>query len=272
MAKRTITAIVLLTVSLGAILAGNPLPTMVLLYAVALLGAMELSALTGTKTLTAYLIIFCLFTTAPLLDFWLGYGLIVVSLFWVMGGVCLFIWKPNYRMVAYGTLFWVFCGSLCGIALQQQSIGSGSFAPNLLLLAIAPLWVGDSAAYFIGKAWGKHKLAPTISPNKTVEGAVANLLGCLLAAFALGAWLKLSVPVSLAVGLSTGVFGQVGDLLQSRLKRRADVKDSGSLLPGHGGVLDRLDSFLFSSFPTLLAIYLINPELFHVKQWPLWAP
>ena len=75
-------------------------------------------------------------------------------------------------------------------------------------------------------------------------------------------------PIPVAVGLSTGVLGQVGDLLQSRIKRLAQVKDSGSILPGHGGVLDRLDSFLFSSYPSLLALYLLAPDEFHVKQWP----
>jgi phosphatidate cytidylyltransferase len=142
------------------------------------------------------------------------------------------------------------------------------FATNLLLLALLPLWVGDSLAYFVGKAIGKHKLAPKISPNKTWEGAIANLVGCLVAAYAIGLWLEVPLAASIAVGLTTGILGQVGDLLQSRLKRLAEVKDSGSILPGHGGVLDRLDSFLFSSYPSLLALYLLAPETFHVKQWP----
>ena len=245
---------------------------MVLVYAIALLGALELTTMTGTKPMTAWLIVFFLFTTAPLLELVLGYGLLAVTVYWVLGALCLFIWKPNNRSLAYGLLFWLFSGCLCALALQQQALGEGSFAPNLLLLAIMPLWVGDSLAYFIGKKWGKHKLAPNLSPNKTIEGAIANLIGCLSFATGLGLGFGLPLGVSAAIGLSTGILGQVGDLLQSRLKRRAEVKDSGSILPGHGGVLDRLDSFLFSSFPSLLVMFFIQPELFHVKQWPLWAP
>jgi phosphatidate cytidylyltransferase len=165
-------------------------------------------------------------------------------------------------------VFWVACGALSALWLQRQPFGNSNFAPNLLLIALLPLWVGDSLAYFVGKAIGKHKLAPSISPNKTWEGAIANLVGCLAAAYAIGSWLQLPVAASIAVGLTTGMIGQVGDLLQSRIKRLANVKDSGSILPGHGGVLDRLDSFLFSAYPSLLALWLLAPEAFHVKQWP----
>ena len=136
---------------------------------------------------------------------------------------------------------------------------------NALVLALVPLWVGDSAAYFIGKSVGRRPLAPNISPNKTVEGSVANLIGCLIAAFAIGHYFNLPWSVPLAFGLSTGLFGQVGDLLQSKLKRDAGVKDSGSLLPGHGGVLDRLDSLLYSAPISLGCATLLASSVFHVK-------
>jgi phosphatidate cytidylyltransferase len=114
-------------------------------------------------------------------------------------------------------------------------------------MALAPLWVGDTAAIFVGRAIGKHPLLPKISPKKTVEGAVANLMGCVLAAIALGALLAEPIAVSAAVGLAAGVFGQAGDLFESHIKRRAGVKDSGTILPGHGGLLDRVDSLLFTA-------------------------
>jgi len=120
-----------------------------------------------------------------------------------------------------------------------------------------PIWAGDTAAIFAGKAFGKHKLAPNISPNKTWEGSIANLLACIGCAFALGMPNHVSALACLLVGLSTGILGQIGDLYESLLKRRAGVKDSGTLLPGHGGMYDRLDSLMMSAAPSvLILIYL----------------
>jgi phosphatidate cytidylyltransferase len=121
-----------------------------------------------------------------------------------------------------------------------------------VLIALLPLWAGDSAAIFAGKAFGKHPLAPSISPKKTWEGGIANFLACVLTAYGVGQWIGLPVPHSLAIGASTGILGQVGDLFESWLKRKAGVKDSGTILPGHGGFLDRLDSLLFTAIPAVL--------------------
>jgi phosphatidate cytidylyltransferase len=121
-----------------------------------------------------------------------------------------------------------------------------------LLLVLLPLWAGDTAAIFAGKAFGKRLLAPKISPKKTVEGAVANLLGCLLLAWLTAQWLGAGPMVAVGCGLICGLAGQAGDLFESSLKRKAGVKDSGSLLPGHGGLLDRVDSLLFSAPLVLL--------------------
>jgi phosphatidate cytidylyltransferase len=120
-----------------------------------------------------------------------------------------------------------------------------------VLIALLPLWAGDSAAIFAGKAFGKHPMAPTISPKKTWEGGIANFLACVLTAWGVGVWIGLPVGHAVAVGVSTGILGQVGDLGQSWLKRKVGVKDSGTFLPGHGGFLDRLDSLLLSALPTV---------------------
>lgn len=114
-------------------------------------------------------------------------------------------------------------------------------------MAVVPLWGGDTAAYFVGKSFGKRLLAPKISPKKTIEGGIANVLACLLVASLLGPHLGFVLPISCAVGLAAGVLGQAGDLFESHLKRQAGVKDSGSILPGHGGMLDRIDSILFTA-------------------------
>lgn len=121
-----------------------------------------------------------------------------------------------------------------------------------VLIALLPLWAGDSAAIFAGKAFGKHPLAPSISPRKTWEGGIANFLACVLTAYGVGQWIGLPVANSLAIGASTGILGQVGDLFESWLKRKAGVKDSGTILPGHGGFLDRLDSLLFTAIPAVV--------------------
>ena len=116
-----------------------------------------------------------------------------------------------------------------------------------LFLVIVACWAMDTAAYAIGKLFGRHKLCPAISPGKTVEGAVAALLAATLLAACLGRWFGLSVPYGVVLGVIIGVGGQLGDLSKSILKRQAGVKDSGAILPGHGGILDRFDSLLFSA-------------------------
>lgn len=119
-----------------------------------------------------------------------------------------------------------------------------SFALMLLLFGI--IWACDTAAYYTGRSLGRHKLAPTISPNKTWEGFFGGVAGAMLLAFVLQQfWLPgLTAVDALGLALIGGVFGQAGDLLESALKRSADVKDSGTLLPGHGGMLDRFDSII----------------------------
>jgi phosphatidate cytidylyltransferase len=116
-----------------------------------------------------------------------------------------------------------------------------------VLWLLAMLWLGDSGAYFVGRAIGRRKLAPTLSPAKTVEGALANLALCLLVGWQGGVALGLPLGWAIAGGLGVGVLGQLGDLFESALKRAVGVKDFGGILPGHGGVLDRFDSFLFSA-------------------------
>ena len=131
-----------------------------------------------------------------------------------------------------------------GMDAAEQHLG-GWF----VIVLLAAIWICDTAAYFGGKTLGKHKLAPNISPNKTIEGALFGLLFGILSFWGLASlWLEdLPIAYVLASGLIVGVFGQVGDLLESRFKRDAGVKDTSTLLPGHGGLLDRFDSLIFVS-------------------------
>lgn len=122
------------------------------------------------------------------------------------------------------------------------------WGPQWTLYVVVLIWVADVFAYFAGRQFGQKKLAPRISPGKTREGVYGALLGCALYAAALGAWVlpvpAAALPLFVALALLTVVFSVVGDLFESLIKRHANMKDSGSLLPGHGGVLDRVDSML----------------------------
>lgn len=118
---------------------------------------------------------------------------------------------------------------------------------ELVLFTLALIWLGDTLAYFIGRAMGRLPMAPTISPKKTWEGAAGNVIGSLLAAGAFGWWMKMDAKPLLAMAVLANVAGQLGDLAESAYKRGAGVKDSGTLLPGHGGVLDRIDSLIFAA-------------------------
>jgi phosphatidate cytidylyltransferase len=124
--------------------------------------------------------------------------------------------------------------------------GASSQGPAVLLFAMVIIWVGDSAAYFVGRSIGKYKLAPHLSPNKTWEGTVASFLGSLVVAVVFARLVTVPLPHLLGMAAVGNVAGQVGDLVESAYKRSAGVKDSGSLLPGHGGVLDRIDALILA--------------------------
>ncbi len=130
------------------------------------------------------------------------------------------------------------------VALGAVTVSIGACWMAGLMIVI---WGMDTAAYGVGKAIGRHKLCPTISPGKTVEGAVAALITAIALTTGIGHWLGLGLLHAVTLGAMLGVVGQVGDLFESALKRAAGVKDSGVLLPGHGGVLDRFDSLLLSA-------------------------
>lgn len=124
--------------------------------------------------------------------------------------------------------------------------GIEGVGPELLLFALVIVWVGDTAAYFVGRSIGTHKLASHLSPQKTWEGAFASLLGSLLVGMVFYRWIGIPLGQVLGMAVVGNAFGQAGDLLESAYKRSAGVKDSGSLLPGHGGILDRIDALILA--------------------------
>jgi len=163
-------------------------------------------------------------------------------LIWILAlrGRSLNVILPMTAMAVFGVIY-IFGSWRCGIALRTMS-------PWWMLFATAINWTGDTFAFYFGKNFGRHRLAPVVSPNKSWEGTLASLIGTLL----LGVWFlhwkfpQVDLLPAVILCLTANVSGQLGDLCESAIKRGAGVKDSGHLLPGHGGWLDRVDSSLFS--------------------------
>jgi phosphatidate cytidylyltransferase len=178
---------------------------------------------------------------------------LVVTLFWLLIVPFWLVkkWTVNkYVMALLGLLLMasVWLGLICAKGAD----------PLLLLALLATIWIADSAAYFAGKNFGKYKLAPNISPKKTWEGVLGALIAVTL--FGLVLYLRFDVKtlaIFPALWIITSL-GVIGDLFESMLKRQANIKDSGNLLPGHGGVLDRIDSIIPSLPIAILMIYAYN--------------
>lgn len=122
------------------------------------------------------------------------------------------------------------------------------------------IWICDSAAFFLGTAFGKHKLFPRVSPNKSWEGAIAGFIFAIITMITAKALLlnELTLIDSLIVGIIVGSIGQLGDLVESLFKRDAGVKDSSALIPGHGGILDRFDSLLLTAPAVYIYLFLFS--------------
>ncbi len=131
--------------------------------------------------------------------------------------------------------------------------------PWIIVLLLAIVWLGDTAAYYVGSRIGRHKMAPVISPKKSWEGAAASFAAALLSAAVWDYCRRGTLePGLLAVAAATAVAAQIGDLVESMIKRGSGVKDSGNILPGHGGILDRMDAMLFAAPVLLIGLWLLG--------------
>lgn len=172
---------------------------------------------------------------------WLGMGAHLAGFIWIAGFMSTFILIRSYRVIS-------------------DSITQIDSGFRLTLALFVSVWVCDTAAYFFGKYFGQMKIAPKVSPNKTVLGTAAGVLGAVITMqiFGLQNWVPdFSGGDYLALGVITGGFGQLGDFVESRFKRDMGVKDSGTFLPGHGGILDRFDSLLYVMPVTAVYIQLL---------------
>nr|WP_298001784.1 phosphatidate cytidylyltransferase [uncultured Flavobacterium sp.] len=160
------------------------------------------------------------------------------------------LFKKLIHLIGYVTLPF--------LIITQLPYLNGNYSPFLLLSIFIMIWCNDTFAYICGRLLGKHKLYEKISPKKTIEGFIGGLLFTQLAAFIIykTSSLQIALIAWLLIALGISVLGTVGDLIESKYKRQAGVKDSGNIMPGHGGILDRFDSILFAA-PFLFLIYKI---------------
>ena len=262
MKQRVTSAIILLTVTFGCILLSEP--SRVLFFAVAgFLCSYELSR--NLEKLEIYCCAWVMYTHMVLQAV---LALIHAEAVFCIAALALAIYLAMFSGIlhkkvsgpgAFYTVSGVAYPGFLFVLLMRISVTP--LWRETLLMAAAATWVCDSFALFGGMRFGKHKLAPLVSPKKTVEGAVCGLLSSILSGL-LAYWiLGMSTPVSLRLCLLTAflacVMGQIGDLAESLLKRMIGVKDFSNLIPGHGGVFDRADSLLFS-IPTVYLCFLVN--------------
>ncbi len=259
MKTRVLTALVLLAIVLAAFAAPSAIPIVALAAIASFLAAAEAPSLISGLPKWAPWVMSCfaagLVATSSAVPMEGSFGVALVVLL-AAGATVTLAKKPAAR--AIGLTLYASIPLACLAAFHSHSAFDGWSLARPSIAVMVPLWLGDTAAIFAGKAFGKHLLAPNISPKKTVEGGVANLIFCIIGAFLLMPFQSFTPLAAICIGLSAGVLGQAGDLLESHWKRAAGAKDSGGLLPGHGGILDRIDSLLLSAIPSLLSLHYLS--------------
>jgi phosphatidate cytidylyltransferase len=173
----------------------------------------------------------------PFLAFWTAASLAIVYE-WIM-----LVSRPGGRMSAITLAGFVYAGALLASVLLLRA--DAEYGRTAMLFLFAVVWSTDIAGYFVGRAFGGPKLMPRVSPNKTWSGAIGGTVVAIAASCAVSGWSDAGVTVATAIlALVLSLAAQVGDLFESFLKRRFDAKDASKLIPGHGGVMDRLDGFI----------------------------
>lgn len=250
MVQRIASAVVLVPVVLGIIQYGSPELFLVLVLAAILGGWREYVALARNMGVEPYpwvgavlciLLLFC-FHSNDYFSLWGLTALVALFITWYVKASEI---RGAIDQVAYNFLGLIYVAGLMGGFILLRGQEQANLWIYFLFMII---WSGDTAAYFVGKSIGKTPLAPKISPGKTMEGAIGGLVGSIAAGLLARAWFLPEIPLNhcLIMSFLCGTIGQLGDLVESLLKRSAGVKDSGSVIPGHGGILDRLDSLMFA--------------------------
>lgn len=262
--QRIITAVILGSLVVFAIFKLPNLYITVFFSIITLIGAWEWAALIGAKTfvkkilyvaLIAVLILSLWFYASPELE---NIILLVASLWWAAIFCLLSLYKSAWLQSSRLQKLLEYSGVIVLVPAWLALIKLHSVGPEMLMFFLALIWVADIAAYFSGKRFGKNKLAPELSPGKSREGVLGALLASVVIAV-IGIRL-LSIedriwPYFIILCVLTAIISVVGDLYESLLKRKAGAKDSGTILPGHGGVLDRIDSITAAAPGYVLGLY-----------------
>ena len=273
--KRVITALWGIPLVIVAMWFDTPLSWFTVLAAVlGLLAVLEFYELTGVSKVVPLAVFGLIFTFLFIINPHITYNLnvpIVTLLLTaaVVLSLILLVFLPK-REGLFNRWAWTIAGILyvgwllsflIALRLEPGTAGFPDAGRNFVFLAILATFGSDTMAYFIGKAMGKHKLAPQISPGKTWEGTFGGILGAVIISLLFTIDTPLQLPLNygqaILLGVLISVFGQVGDLAESLLKRNLGVKDSGKMMPGHGGVLDRTDSILFAGVVVYLYYALV---------------
>jgi phosphatidate cytidylyltransferase len=248
--SRILTAILIVASVLGAIAIGHS-ATAILFLLINVFGARELCFVLEeqrTPMLTVIYMVLCLIPFLAMYLFELAFNqtyiLLVCASLGFMVGLILNLWtrSVNYSQIRYffTLMYWGLPFSLASYFL----IFGGIDVQFMIFGIIVLIWTSDTMAYLTGKAIGKHKLFPSVSPGKTIEGSLGAGVCSLLVGLGFAFFLGESYPKWIILALVVWILGTLGDLVESRLKRVQNVKDSGSILPGHGGFLDRFDSLV----------------------------
>lgn len=262
MKQRIITAVVAAAVFLPIVIYGN-LPFVLLMYLMATVGLYELLKMhkigpASFPAVIAFIVLWVMLVPSaymPTLEEWniskgnvFALGMIVLLMYTVTTKN-----RFTFDLVGFVAISLIYVGMGFYYIAETREIGL-----VYVFFVLFTLWATDSGAYFVGRSLGENKLWPEISPNKTVEGAIGGICSALVVGliFYFLTNIDLSFAKILIMSIIIAVFGQMGDLVQSAFKRFYGVKDSGTILPGHGGILDRSDSWIFV-FPILHLLYLL---------------
>lgn len=257
---RILTALVLIPLVVWVVLAGSQWPLLAIMAAVGLIAFHEFDTIAGAQGIArsgvagmaAGLVL--LFAPEPVWAIMVILALAFMALELRQADLAKSMTAAATALLG---VVYIFGAWRSALALRAADPPNG---PHWLMIALLVSWAGDTAALYVGRAFGRHKLAPRVSPAKTWEGAAGSVAGGVLAAGVYAHYLIPSAALSavVAVAAAGNIAGQVGDLCESAFKRGAGVKDSGTTLPGHGGWLDRIDSSLFS-IPVVYALLRVLP-------------
>lgn len=258
---RVLTAVIAVPLLLALLFWGPDVGWFSLVFVAALLGGFELFAMTHPSDRVAQALgVFSVGAVALTLYF---FGsdprvLITVLVGTTLYGLLVPLWRLGEIPTAGLRIMAGIGGPLyVGGLITTNALLRRDFGPEYVVLALMFAWFGDTGGYFFGRFLGKRKLYEAISPKKTRAGFVGSIVGALLGALLAHFWFLPSLPLldAILLGIVAGALGQLGDLVESLLKRSTGIKDSGTILPGHGGILDRIDALLVVS--ALLYLYVL---------------